>query len=289
MHLKIVPSFLMLLFSVTIFAQEATEIYLFDLIRSNNEFGIHNPVNISKSAGYDNQPSFTQDGSGILFASTRNDQTDIARYDIEEHYRTWLTHTPNANEYSPAYYPNKKKYFTCVRLNEDGSQLLYKYSYKNKEPEVLLTNLKVGYFVWFNDKVVISYVLGDIETLQVSNLKFKINYPIQQEIGRSLQRIPNEDLISYISKSHEVPEIYSIDPNTSETKYIADAIEGSEDLTWSPDGTIFMGKEDQIFKFNPKTDKKWTPVNIESKLPIQNITRVVVSPDGTKIVLVVKE
>ncbi len=132
----------MLFICVPFNAQEATEIYLFDLIETNNSFTLKNPINISDNKGYDNQPSFTEDGTAILFSSFRNGQTDIARYEIIDNYRTWITNT-EGSEYSPASYPGKKKYFTCVRLDKDGVQLLYKYAYKKKLPEVLIPNSKV--------------------------------------------------------------------------------------------------------------------------------------------------
>ncbi len=292
MHLKIIPSFLMLFICVIISAQKATEIYLFDLKKTDSTYIISNPINISDNEGYDNQPSFTADGLGVLFTSTRNGQTDIARYDIEGGYRNWITNT-EVNEYSPEPYFGKKKYFTCVRFEND-EQLLYKYSYRGKEPEILIPNLTVGYYVWFDKNIVITFVLGDIETLQVSNFKYKIKYPIEQNIGRSLCRIPNPfskgfEKISYISKSHGTPEIYEISPLTSDSKYLVDAIEGSEDLTWTIDGTILMGKDDEIFKFKPGKDKEWEPIWIESEIPLKNITRLTVSPNGKKIAVVVNE
>ncbi|MCK4561618.1 MAG: PD40 domain-containing protein [Flavobacteriaceae bacterium] len=293
MYSKIAPSLLMILICVSIYAQEATEIYLFDLIKTDSTFIIRNPINISDNKGYDNQPSFTEDGTAILFSSLRDTQTDIARYDITENYRTWLTRT-DANEYSPAFYPNKKKYFTCVRLDNDGTQQLYKYAYKSKGVEILIPNLKVGYYLWMDKNTLISFVLGDIETLQVSNFKYKIRYPIQNNIGRSLNKVPSTissgaDLMSFISKSHGTPEIYAINPTNSKAKYLTDALEGSEDLTWTIDGTILMGKNDKIFKLKPRQDKDWSPITIESNLPIKNISRLVVSPDGTKIAVVVGE
>ena len=282
----------MFFISATIFAQVATEIYLFDLKKTDSTYILSNPINISDNEGYDNQPSFTEDGLGVLFASTRNGQTDIARYDIAEGYRNWITNT-EVNEYSPAPYYGKKKNFTCVRFEND-EQLLCKYSYRGKEPEVLIPNLKIGYYVWFNKNIVITFVLGDTETLQVSNFKYKIKYPIEQNIGRSLNRIPtpfskDPSKISYISKSHGTPEIYEIDPLSSESKYIVDAVEGSEDLTWTLEGTVLMGKDDKIYKFNPGKDKDWKSIWIESDLPLKNITRLAVSPNGQKIAVVVNE
>ena len=293
MHSKLIPSFLLVFFSISLFAQNATEILLFDLLKKDDSFVLKNPVNISNNEGYDNQPSFTEDGQAILFSSFRNGQSDIAKYEIFDNYRTWITET-EGNEYSPRSFPKKSKNFTCVRLDEDGTQLLYKYYYKNKEPEVLIPNLKVGYYLWLNNKSLVSFVLGDIETLQVSNFKLKIKYPIQSNIGRSLQKIPvpmkiGDGLLSFISKGHDTPEIYAINPVTSETLYLADALEGSEDLTWTADGTILMGKGSSIYKLKPGEDKNWARIYIESDLPIKNITRIVTGLNGRKIAVVVSE
>lgn len=274
------------------FAQEATEIYLFDLKKWEESYVLKNPINISNNEGYDGQPSFTEDGSSILFTSMRDGQTDISRYDIAMGSRTWVTNT-SVNEYSPAPYFGKKKYFTCVRSGKDG-HFLYKYSYGNKEPEILIPNLNVGYYVWFNKNIVITYVLGDIESIQVSNFKYKIKYPIAENIGRSLNKIPNhssasKDKISFISKSYGNPEIYEIDPLNSESNYLIDPIEGSEDLTWTIDGAILMAKENVIYKFHPGTDSTWNAISIESDFPFKSITRLTVSPDGNRIAIVADE
>ena len=63
---------MVVLFASTImYSQPATEVYLFDFILNDSVFAVENPVNISNNKGYDNQPSFSLDGSGVLFASTR--------------------------------------------------------------------------------------------------------------------------------------------------------------------------------------------------------------------------
>lgn len=274
-------------------AQEATEIYLFDLTEEDNKISISNPINISNHEGYDNQPSFTEDGTGLLFSSFRDGQADISKYFIDENYRVWITDTKES-EFSPLPVPGKKKYFTCVRLNEDETQFVYKYAFKNKPPELFIPDLKVGYYLWFDAKTLISFVIGDIETLQVSSFKHKIRYPIRSNIGRSIHKIPataglGTNLISFISLSHEAPEIYSIDPFTSTSEYIADALEGSRDLTWTAKGTMLMGKSNMIYQYRPGIDKEWIPITIESELEVDGISRIIISPDGSKLAVVVAE
>ena len=159
---------------------------------------------------------------------------------------------------------------------------------------VLIPDLKVGYYLWFDPKTVISFVIGDIETLQVSSFKHKIRYPIQSNIGRSLHKIPNSsglgtNLISFISMNHEAPEIYAINPMNSTSTYIADALTGSRDLTWTSKGTILMAKDNMIYKYHPGSDKEWIPINFEAEFDIQGITRMIISPDGSKLAVVAAE
>ncbi|MGI9530451.1 hypothetical protein [Lutimonas sp.] len=293
MTLKVHPSILMLFCCACLYAQEPSEIYVFDLVENDSLILLNNPVNVSNNDGYDNQPAFSEDGLSLFFTSERDGQTDVAKYNFQEGYRSWVTNTPDS-EYSPTSYPGKKKYFTCVRLNQDGSQYLYKYAYKNKEPLVLIPNLKVGYYLWINEKTLATFVIDDIETLQVSNFKFKIRYPIAKNIGRSLQNIPTSsssfsNKMSYISLEHGSPEIYAIDPSNSEQVYITDPLPNSQDLAWSLKGKIIMGNETGIFQFTPGESKEWIPVKIETDIPMTDFSRLAVSPDGKKLAVVVSE
>lgn len=288
MQIKIIPSIFMLLISSFAFTQEATEIYLFDLIESGKSFTIKNPINISKQTGYDNQPSFTEDGASILFTSFRDGQSDIAIYDLEQDLRSWLTDTPE-NEISPMAYPGKKKLFTCIRADKEESQKLYIYAYKGKEPEVLIGDAKVAYYTWFDKNTLVTYELGDMDAIYVNNFKLKIKYPVQQNTGRSFQRKPGTVLLGFISELHDEPEIYSIDLKTSKLTYLADALENSLDMAFTTNGNILMAKDNQIYKFRPEEDKEWKNVPIESELPLKQITRLVISPDGKKIAVVVAE
>ncbi len=293
MRIKIVPSILMSMFCGLLQAQEPSEIILFDLAESDGLITLSNPVNASSNKGYDNQPAFTEDGLFLLFSSEREGQTDIAQYNLQGKYRTWITNTPDS-EYSPAPYPRKKKFFTCVRLNQDGTQFLYKYAFKSREPEVIVPNLRIGYYHWFTDRILVSFVIGDTETLQVSNFRYRIRYPIERNPGRSFQRIPSTadgigGKLCYINLEHGGPEIYAIDPENSQQEYVADALPGSQDLVWTREGKILMGNEEAIYQYDPNGSDKWIPVRIESDLVLKGFSRMAISPDGRKIAVVVSE
>jgi len=278
---------IILLISSFVKSQTDTEIYLFDLIQNDSVLSISNPINISENKGYDNQPSFLIDGSGILYSSTRFDQTDIVLYNIENQTKAWLTNTLGS-EYSPLQTPNKK-YFSAIYLDNDDTQLLWKYTFRRKKPKVLIENLTVGYHAWLNKNIIVSFVLGDPATLEVSNLKYKIKYPIDKNIGRSIHKIPGSELISFISLEHEDPEIYSINPLNSEKEFLADALEDSQDMAWTTDQTIIMGRDDKLYKLKVGVDKTWIEFASLKPLKLTGITRIAVSPLGNKIAIVVDE
>ncbi|MFD1316063.1 hypothetical protein [Namhaeicola litoreus] len=288
MNIKIPLVIFMSLFVASIFSQEASEIYLFELVQTETSYELNNPINISNNPGYDNQPAFTLDGESVLFTSFRDNQADIALYDIKLDFRKWLTDTPE-NEVSPLPYPDKKKWFTAAKSDSIGHQKVFQYTFKQKPPKPLFTENEIVYYDWYDKSAMICFIAGDTDALFIKNFKYDILYPIQQNIGRSFQRIPGTDLIGFINYNHEVPEIYRVHPKTNKLEYIVDALEGSEDLAFTNNRTIFMAKGNQIFKFRPEQDKDWMPVKINSDIGLKNITRLTISPDGTKMAVVAAE
>lgn len=283
--MKINILFIAFLITLISYSQQNTEVYLFDFNQDGNIFTISNPINISDNVGYDNQPSFLEDGEKLLFTSTRSDQTDIVLYNINQHKKTWLTATPGS-EYSPIQMPDKN-YFTSILLEKDGTQLLWKYSLKKGTSKIAVPNLKIGYQAWYDKTTLVSFVLGEPNTLQVSELKNNINTIITSNIGRSIHKIPHSNLISYISLTDDLPTIYSINPLTKEKTVIIATIQNSQDMCWTPDGTIIMGSGDSLYKFNPKTDKNWKAFASLKSFNLTGITRLSVSPKNNKIAIVV--
>lgn len=276
------------IFSVHILiAQSATEIYVFDLIKTDSGYHLKNPENISmQNVGYDNQPHFLNNET-LLYASTKDDQTDIVKIELGENSWEWLTKT-EGNEYSPTPTPDSAG-FSSILLEKNGTQLLWKYYFDQQDPEVLVPNLKIGYHCWFNDSTIIAFVLGDPHTLQICKLNKNKNIVIGKNIGRSLHKIPGTKQISFISKETEKWRIIALDPVSGIHKVITETLPGSEDLAWSPDGVVFMGSEDTLYKYNPLTDKKWKKVVSLKEFDLSGITRLAISSDGKKIAVVVNE
>lgn len=267
------------------FAQANPEVFLFDLDDNNDTFELSNFKNITNNIGYDNQPSFI-DKDKLLYAGTRNGQTDIVIYDIKTGSKSWLSST-GGGEYSPLKIPNQNA-VSAIRLDTDGKQLLYQYDMHLGNHSILIDTLVVGYHNWFQPNIVVSSVLeGDLMSLYASNLDTKSNRKLQQNVGRSIHNIPNSELMSFISKeSSNLWKIKSINPLTGESKTIIQTLPQTEDLCWTETGSILMAKDGFLYRFNPKKDTDWTKVATLSDFGIHNITRLAINPDGTKLAVV---
>lgn len=271
-------------------AQPTTDIYLLDLKKDGMDYEFSNPVNISQNEGYDNQPYFLPSGEGVLYSSERNGQTDIALYHIGLDSTEWITDTPGS-EYSPTVTPDGN-YISTIILEEDGTQLLWKYPIAGGEPMLVAKDLVIGYHTWFDNETLYSFVLGDPPTLHEVGVsdKEQTDSVIVQNPGRSLHSIPNTDKISFINFSDTTrPMIQSYQPLSKQTDNIIPPVENSRDMTWTPSGTILMGRGSMLFAYNPSAGTGWYEVADLSKFGLNGITRIDIGPDEEKIAIVVEE
>ncbi len=269
--------------------QVNTDVYLFDLKITNGDPVLSNPKNISNNEGYDNQPSFLNDNT-VLFSANREDQTDILRFNILEGSTTsWISNTPTGSEYSPLKIPGKKA-VSAIRLDLDGLQRLYEYDINTGKSKLILKDLKVGYHIWYNDHILVTTVLVENRMdLVVANLKDNTNQTFQKNVGRSLWKIPNSDLISYISKENKVWEIKSLNPISRATKKITNTFKKSEDICWLNDSTIIAGTGKSIIKFDSKSGVGWEPVMYFEQEEINNISRIAINKSGNRLAFVAEE
>jgi hypothetical protein len=273
------------LLSVGLLAQQDTEVYLTDIMAQNEELSFGVPKIISNNKGYNNQPSF-YNNDGLLFATTRNNQTDIAKYDIRTDAIKWLSDTNNGSEYSPTKIPNVAS-FSSIRLDTDGLQRLYSYPVEGGDSKILVADAKIGYHVWYSETILVATVLVDNRMdLVVYNLEKKTSKVLQENVGRSLHKIPNTELVSFISVDNDSLVVKSIHPISGIQKTFITLPQGTQDICWSPDGSILTGLDNYLMRFNPKTDTEWKDIFQFSDTDIYSISRLAVSPDGKKLALV---
>ncbi|MUU78203.1 DUF6265 family protein [Winogradskyella endarachnes] len=274
----------LLFLTIASFAQSDTEVFLFDLETNNANIKIQNGKNISNNEGYDNQPSFL-DERYIIFASTRNGQTDIAKYDTRYNAKIWINHT-EGGEYSPLKIPNKHE-VSAVRLDTNGKQRLYTYSLSNGNSTELIEDLVVAYYNWYNENTIVSAVIEDKDlNLYTSFNSLKSNRKYDTKIGRSIHKIPNSSLVSYISKKDSITwQIRSLDPLSGKTKFMANTLPMVEDICWLDENTILSGKANRLYKFTLHKDKDWKQIADLSSYDILNITRILVNNTTSKLLV----
>mgnify|MGYP000551360324 FL=1 len=281
--------FILIIFfiSSSVLSQTNTEIHVFDIVKKGESYILKNGKNISKNTGYDSQPFFYENDK-VLFASEKNGQTEIVLSNLNSTNKNlnYRSNTPNGGEYSPQRIPNSSQ-ISAVRLDNDGLQRFYKYDRKSKKSTELIPDLKVAYPAWFDENTLVaSVIVNDSLHLIISDLKSKTNTTVAKIVGRSVHKIPNTELMSFISKENDKYWLLkSLNPKTKEIKTIT-SVGKTEDVTWLPNGTLLLPNQSTIYQFNPKIDKNPKLFFSFSDENINNISRMAVNSEGTKIAIV---
>lgn len=271
-------------------APPATEIFLAPLTISGAKVTVGRPLNVTNNPGYDNQPQFLADSSGLLFSSIRDGaQTDIYRYDIAAKRVVQVTDTAE-NEYSPTLTPDSLT-FSTVRGAE---QKLWRFRMDGTDAGLAWTHMGlIGYHVWISESQLATFVLGaqrEPNTLQLLDLRTGGQEVIEKSIGRSLLIRPGRGTVSFVHKPQGGPwVIRELDPATKQITTLTPTVEGSEDLAWTPDGAIVMGQKGKLFLWRPSASAGqagWTEIADLTNRGVENITRLTVSPDGRWIAIV---
>jgi dipeptidyl aminopeptidase/acylaminoacyl peptidase len=274
-----------------------TEVFLATL-RPDARPMIAGPLtNLSNSPGYDSQPSFLPDGSGVLFSSQREGtQYDIYKYDFASKSVVQVTHTPE-NENSPLVTPDGAT-FSVVQTEADKTQRLWRFDFDGTHPRLVLENVKpVGYHVWVDATHLVLYVLGagsEPSTLQYADTTTGRAEVIESRIGRSLLIRPRTGTVSFVSQapgSHAV--VREFDPKTRQVTTLVETVENTvnSDCAWLPDGTLLMSSGTRIFAWTPRPRATATASSAPAASPwveavdfasagIARITRMAVGPSA---------
>jgi dipeptidyl aminopeptidase/acylaminoacyl peptidase len=264
-----------------------TEIFLASF-SSRAQPAVARAVNITHTPGYDNQPSFTPDGAAILFTSNRGaTQTDVYRYDIAADTTTRVTNTPEG-EYSPTVTPDGR-HISVIRVEADGTQRLWRFTLQGAQPEIVLERVKpVGYHAWADDHTLALFVLGQPATLQLADTHTGNAAEIARGIGRSIQRIPRANTISFVDRDeYGSLMVRELDPKTRAVTTLVAAVAGAKeaDLAWAPDGQLLMAEKDVLYGWT-RDARSWTRLADLAPLGMHGVTRLAVSPKGDRVAIV---
>lgn len=272
--------------SVLVAQAPATEIYLAPFSEAGAKVTVGRAVNITNNPGYDNQPQFLADSSGILFSSNRDGaQSDVYRYDIALKRIAQVTATAD-NENSPTLTPDGQT-FTTVR---GSAQRLWRYTLEGEDAGLAWTHQGlIGYHVWVSPTQLATFILGaqrQPATLQLLDMRSGSSTVIESSIGRSLLMRPGRGTVSFVHKPQGAPwQIKELDPVTRIVTTLTPTPEGTEDLAWTPQGSIVMGQKSKLFLWRPDASG-WPEIADLTRQGVGNITRLTVSPDGKWIAVV---
>lgn len=281
---------LFILVGTMVNAQEGSDIYLFNFKIDKDHFTLSNARNITNSVGYDNQPYFLPDGESLLYSSDDGfGQTDVYRYNFSSRSERRLTFTPGS-EYSPTITPDGK-FFSCIILERNGDQFLWKYPLQGAVPQKLTTVNPIGYHVWISPDLIGVFVVGEPNTLELINLGSDNADQVAKSPGTTLAMIPGQNgLMSYVDISEENSwSIKNLNTTTKESTEIVKAIKKSQYYTWTPSGILLTGDGKRLYKFDPKSDSDWVELANLADYGIADFTRLVVSPDGSLLAVVASE
>lgn len=265
------------------------------------------PSPVSTAPGYDNQPNFSSDGTKILFAGNRDgNQIDVYVFDRASGGATQLTQTAE-NENSPTYLPagvGAPGGFSVVRSEQDASggrpaapiQRLWRFDAVGKSPQLILADINpVGYHAWIDSERLVLFVLGQQGkpvTLQIASVKTGQGEVVADSIGRSLHRIPNTGLASFVQREGSGEFwIKQLDVSSKKIGPLVKGVEGSSDrdYAWMPDGkSILMSAGTKVMSWT-RGAPEWTEVFDAAAHQLGAVTRLAVSPKADAVAIVVAE
>jgi len=237
------------------------------------------PLNVTHRAGYDNQPSFSNDSKYLFYTSTREDaQSDIYRYNFSTGLAVPVQKTKES-EYS-AFSTAADDAVTVIRVEADSTQRLWRMP-NSGAPSVMFPSVKpVGYFAQADDSTWALFVLGQPATLQIAHTNREGTETVARNIGRSLHRIPGTKRVSFVQKGADGWFVMSFDPATKTIDtLVATVSKNSEDVVWADSTTLLSATGSKLFAWKKGT-ATWTEIGDFGYASLNSITRLAVSPAG---------
>jgi len=160
------------------------------------------------------------------------------------------------------------------------------------ESALLIEGLQVAYYSFFNKKTILSSVLsGNNLDLVISNLSKKTNDTLIENVGGSIHKVPNsKEEMSYTSVNEDGNmDIFQLDMKSLESFFVTELPIGIQDHIWLDESKLLIGSLDKLYMLDFFGSEDWKLVADLSEYNIKEITRLAVSPDGTKLAIVAEK
>lgn len=288
--MKLRPAFVLLALAAAPAAAQPgipdTDLWMAELRRDGAVLTVGVPTNLTRRAGYDNQPWFLPDGRSLLYVAEDSGQTDVFRLDVTTGERTQLTRTPEWREYSPRLAANGE--LLVVRWDrpvENGAA--WRYSATGAPVEPLRGGVpQVGYFAHADSNTLASFVNDSVQSFVISDLRTgRLDTAATRIGGSAPQRIPGTTSVSVLTRDEGGAWwITRFDPSTRGFRRLVRTLPESTQYAWTSRGSILMARGSTLYEWDPRGGPGWLTVGM---LPgVRNVSRLALSPAEDRIVLV---
>jgi hypothetical protein len=261
----------------------STDVYLYRIARPQD--GV---INITKRAGYDNQPSFID--ARLAWTQQSDGQTDIYWLNLEAPKP--FTKTPES-EYSAARTPDGKG-IAVIRVEKDSTQRLWRFPIAGGEPSLVLTDIKpVGYFAYLDANTLALFVLGSPATLQIADIRTGKGVVVATAPGRSIQRVPGTRKASFTQRADGKTWLLTVDATpradgTFKIDTVAALPDSADYVVWRSADNVITGAGSRLMHIR-LPEKDWITLADLSAQGIRRISRLAISQDGQRIAFVADE
>ena len=268
-------------------APPGADIWVADLTLRDGRVVLGAPVNITARPGYDNQPAFLPDGSGLLYTRIGADaQADVWRYDFSVRAARPITTTPES-EYSPTPIPGSSG-ISVVRVERDSTQRLWRFDAEGTNPALVLDRLKpVGYHAWAGDSTLVLFVLGDPNALVLAAVATGRVDTVARNVGRSPQSIPGRHAVSFVQRVDTTESwLAEVDAETHTVRRLVRLPRGADFHAWTPGGLVLASDGATLYQWDARGRGPWVPVADLGAIGLRGVTRLAVSASGDRLALV---
>lgn len=280
---------------ISTYSHANTDVIIADIKIKNGHLVLANHKNISARTGYDNQPNFAPDNSGVYYTAmfetgADSAQTDTLFYRFADGKTKNITNSKNTSEYSPTPYLDGER-LSFIKVEEDGTQRLWSLAVDSGQQTILNQSIKpVGYHAWGNKGNLALFVLGEPMTLQyVDTANQAQGKVVAGDIGRSIRYNSSLDLFSF-SQGITQQQFSTFDVDSQTAKNHIALPSGSEYYTWLDDRHVLSAQGNRIMIWPYGDDASGWRLWVDAKhLCSTTISRMNINHDQSKIAVVCDE
>lgn len=268
-----------------------TDVFIADITFAHGQYTIQNPINITNRKGYDNQPYFNTDSSGVFFTSQFDSQTDIMFYDIKSRQKINISNTKDTSEYSPTPFLLGEK-ISFIKVEEDNTQRLWSMDIHKANPKQSLLNRHikpVGYHAWGKQNDLALFVLGEPMMLQyIANVKQASGKVVANNIGRTIRYNATLSAFSFTESDQHVLSTYN--PTSDMVTAYRPLPNATQDYEWLTDKTVVVGNGSTLQTWSiDQPTQPWQTIAEMAPVCNTQISRLAISNDTKKIAFVCEE